>query len=486
MTTLASRWIPALALLLLPATLAVADPAPPPPSEEQLAATHRRMAEGIRGALTDPCLASSRVGMLVRDLPAGIDVSSNREDEPFTPASNMKVLTAAAALDRLRPETVFRTSVVTAAEVRDGALLGDLYLVGGGDPGLVPESLFLLASRLRARGIESIRGDLVGDDSLFDQILRPVGWPERNFHRAFSAPHSALTVGYSSVSVRVRPTGVKQHVAVEVEPFPSFFDIQVQAMTSRRTYNLQVRRGYTNGRNTVEVTGYLPLSRGEAAVVRSVEDPTFYTLEGFRSMLELQGIEVEGDLRRGLAPETARELVYYESRPLYQLVMDLNKYSSNVMAEMLLKTLGAVEQGPPGTTAGGASVVVDWLREIGAPTEGVRILDGSGLTEESTLTPRTLVAALDHVWQDFEIRPEFWVSLPVGGTDGTLKRRLNGTGRRIRAKTGLVRETVTLSGYAYGPQDRPYAFSILVNDHKCPAWKVQKAIDDVVLAIVEP
>lgn len=473
----------AVAFSICPQT-ALAEPAVPTPSPEQLKQTHNGINSGIRRAVKDPCLISSRAGILVRDLAAQEDVFSQHAEDAFTPASNMKVLTAAAVLDRLRPETVFRTSVQTQAPLKDGVLQGDLYLVGGGDPGLVPESLFLLAMRLRSRGVARIEGDLVGDDSLFDATNRPPGWPKRNFHRAFSAPISALTVNYSSVGVTVRPTTPQQPVEVEINPFPRFLDIQITGVTSTRTRSLTVRRTYKNGRNVLTIGGYLPRSQGASSLVRSVEDPTQYTLEGFRMLLEQHGIDITGVTRTGTVPESARELTYYESRPLSQLVLDLNKFSSNVMAEMLLKSLAVSANGAPGTTTGGAAVVLDWLREIGAPTQKLRILDGSGLTEESLLTPRVLVAALEHVWADFEIRPEFWSSLPVAGSDGTLRKRLRGTGRRVRAKTGLVRGAVALSGYAYGPDDRAYAFSILVNDHKCAAWKVQQAMDDVVLAII--
>jgi D-alanyl-D-alanine carboxypeptidase/D-alanyl-D-alanine-endopeptidase (penicillin-binding protein 4) len=447
--------------LLITATPVGAEPAAPSP--EVLARTHKGIEQGIRRAFQDPCLQSARVGVLVLDLVSGEEVFANRANEAFTPASNMKILTAAAALDRLRPETVFRTSVTTMAPVQDGVVKGDVYLVGGGDPGLVPESLFLLAMRLQSQGITRIEGDLVGDDTLFDSMSRPAGWPQRNFHRAFSAPFSALTVNYSAVGVRTVPTVPQNKVQVVVEPFADFFDVENRGVTSNRTRSIQISRTFRNGRNVIRVSGYQPRGGGETSVVRSVENPTFYTLTGFRTLLRQQGIEVTGSLRSGPAPEKARELTHYESRPLFQLVLDLNKYSSNVMAEMLLKTL-AVQQN-------------------GAPTDNLRILDGSGLTEDSLLTPRVLVAALDRTWEDFEIRPEFWASLPVGGTDGTLRKRLQGIGRRVRAKTGLVRGAVTLSGFAYGPDDRPYAFSILVNDAKCAAWKVQKGIDKIVLAV---
>jgi len=470
-----------LLLFALPALALAGPPASPTPA--QIKATHKGISDGITRALSGSCLRSARIGLLVRDLEAERDVFARSDGTAFAPASNMKILTVAAALSRLGPEATFRTSVVTAAAIEDGAVRGDLYLVGGGDPGLVPESLFLMASRLAARGITRIDGDLVGDDSLFDAQLRPLGWPERNFHRAFSAPHSALTAAYSSLSVRVRPTQPGKRVEVELEPFPSFIDLEVTAVTSRRTDSLKVIRTYRAGRNVLRVTGYTPVARGERELVRSVEDPTFYALEGFRTLLAQQGIEVRGGLRRDRAPETAREVTRYDSRPLYQIILDVNKYSSNVMAEMLLKSLAVKMQAPPGTTFGGAQEVLAWLREIGTPTDNVLILDGSGLSEESRVTPRALVAALEYVWQDHAIRPEFLVSLPVGGSDGTLKKRFRGTGRRVRAKTGMVRGAVTLSGYAYGPDDRPYAFSLLVNGHKCPAWKVQKEMDAVILAI---
>jgi D-alanyl-D-alanine carboxypeptidase/D-alanyl-D-alanine-endopeptidase (penicillin-binding protein 4) len=461
----------ALLVLLLATAAAAADPAGGPQA-------------GLQGALTDPCLAKADVGVLVHDLRTGEIVFSRNASAPLAPASNMKILTAAVALGRLRPEYTFRTSLRADGPLVDGVLEGDLYAVGSGDPSLVPESFFLLARELRRKGLRKVRGDLVGDDSWFDAPGRPPGWPARNFHRAFSAPISALTAAHSAVLVHVRPTRAGSRTLVTVSPFPSFFEVENKSVTSTRSDSLQVATAVRDGTPVVRVGGRIRATSPEAEVVRSVEYPTLYALAGLREILATQGISVEGRIRRGAAPLNAEEMAVHVSRPLHQLVVDMNKFSSNVMAEMILKTLGAEVVGPPGTTVSGARVVREWLDERGVATEGIRILDGSGLTAENRLTAQALVEALVAVHDDFALAPEFTVSLPVGGVDGTLKKRLDSVEGQVRAKTGYIRGAIALSGYAQGADGAPYAFSILVNDSPCPAWKVPRTVDRVVSAMV--
>jgi D-alanyl-D-alanine carboxypeptidase/D-alanyl-D-alanine-endopeptidase (penicillin-binding protein 4) len=361
---------------------------------------------------------------------------------------------------------------------------GDLYMVGGGDPGLVPEDFFVMARELRRKGVTLINGDLVGDDTLFDAPGRPAGWPRRNHHRAFSAPISALTASHSAAFIEVQPTHSGGPVEVSVAPFPEAVEVQVMAKTSSKGHSIRIKREVLDGRVVFRILGLLPAGSPPMEVVRSVERPTLYALEGMRSVLESQGIQLAGGVRRGSAPAGAQELVTHRSRPLHLLVRDMNKFSSNVMAEMLLKGMGAEVYGAPGTTEKGARAVLDWLAERGIATEGLQIRDGSGLTEQSRVTPDALVAALSAIYQDFTLAPEFISTLPVGGVDGTLKKRLGSVERRVRAKTGYIRSTIALSGYAQGQNGSRYAFSLLVTGSRCPEWKVQKSVDTTVATIV--
>jgi D-alanyl-D-alanine carboxypeptidase/D-alanyl-D-alanine-endopeptidase (penicillin-binding protein 4) len=452
-------------------------------------ASSRDLNDRIRTVLASKCLNPAGVGIEVVSLKDGVEVFSRNADLPLKPASNQKLLTSAAALALLKPDYVFPTLFYAKESPRNGVVDGDLYIKGFGAPDLVGEFWWLMVQELHRQGLREVRGDLVGDDTYFDYETRPEVWPSTVPDDSWvNAPVGALSFNYDVVTIRVRPgPAAGRPPQVELIPLGGYFKVTNRAVTSSGQSRLFVDRGFRQGANTITVSGSIRLGSSPIEVTKGVENPTLYALAAFQELASRQGIVVRGSARRGTIPEGFREIFRFESKPLAAIVRDMNKHSNNFMAEVLLKTLGAEFQQPPGTTRKGIEVLSGYLEKIGVSTSGMTLADGSGLAHTNRVTARALVHTLRAMNDDFELWPEFLSSLPVAGIDGTLQRRFRQEDlmRKVRAKTGKIAGVATLSGYAVNEADETFAFAILINDYRCGTETIKRLMDRVCSTLVE-
>lgn len=441
--------------------------------------------EQIASLLQLPCLRSAQVGVRVTRLRDGRVLFDRGSDASLQPASTLKLITAAAALQRVGPEYTFKTRFASRALLEGGVLNGDLVVVGGGAPDLTPERLWYATRALAQLGLREVRGDLVADESYFDDDRRPRGWPAATVDRAYNAAVGALSFNFNVVSVEVRPgTAVGERPHARLSPLAAGLDLVNAANTSASRSDLRVLVRRHEGRDQMLLRGSIRRGSRPLTLHRSVADPAAYALGALRELLAREGVTVTGGLRSGRAPEGARDLYVLESQPLSQILFMMNKMSNNMMAESILKTLGAQEAGPPGTTAAGLGVVRSYLNEIGVDTGAVRLADGSGLSRENHLPAAALVRVLEEMPRRFASWPEFLASMPIGGVDGTLDERMRGgLERRVRAKTGRVSGAVTLAGYAHNEDGDMLAFAVFVNHVRCGFPRVVEQVDRLALAL---
>ncbi|HET6279174.1 MAG TPA: D-alanyl-D-alanine carboxypeptidase/D-alanyl-D-alanine-endopeptidase [Candidatus Polarisedimenticolia bacterium] len=472
--------------LLLPAIWIPADRTPPPlPSGRPDTALATRLDRALAARAFDP----RSTGVEVLSLRTGERIFSHNARVPLRPASTMKILTGAAALALLQPEFVFETDILAPGPIdAGGTVAGDLYVRGSGAPDLVAEAWWLMARELARLGLRRVTGDLIGDDSFFDDDPRPAGWPPRSIDSWYNAPVSALSCNFNVITVRAVPGGFPgARPGVDLDPASSFFRITNRARTADRRSDLTVDRLYEDGRNILAIDGDIRLGGGPQVFRRAVEDPTLFALHTFRDIALREGIIIEGALRRGRVPEGAQVLHSHRSRPLGVLVRDMNKNSNNFMAEALLKTLGARIAGTPGTTDKGLAALESYLRDLGVPTTTARLSDGSGLSERNRLHAELLAETLARVHRDFSVGPELVGSLSIGGIDGTLDARFrNGVDRRqVRAKTGRLAGVAALAGYAVNRDGHPFAFAVLANDVRGSDGSAERAIDRLVSELID-
>ncbi|MGV3522987.1 MAG: D-alanyl-D-alanine carboxypeptidase/D-alanyl-D-alanine endopeptidase [Candidatus Sericytochromatia bacterium] len=422
----------------------------------------------LRQLLQQPGLSAPHTGAEIVSLKTGEAILSHNASTALMPASNMKVITSAAALTLLKPEFHFKTSLYTDGYQRGDTVQGNLYIKGYGDPVLNDERLQQLVQELRYNGIRSVSGDLIADDSFFDGERTGRGWKSTYGAAAYSARLSALSLNLNTVEVRVRPTQSGQMAGVTLKPDNTFFEIINKTRTSGGRTRLQISRQLVNGRNQIIVSGNVYVRGRTEVETINLDNPTLYVGNVVQTQLHKEGITLQGRLRQGVTPNGSALLASTESPPLRDIVAELNKNSVNLIAENLLKFLGANYEGVPGTAAKGAKVIQErfLVSQVGLPRNPQMVIaDGSGLSPLNRVTAHVLVSVLKHMYDQYDVSVDFVSSLAISGVDGTLKKRMNTPElkRRVRAKTGFINGVSGLSGFVYTKDNEVLVFSFLMN-----------------------
>ncbi|CAN5841240.1 D-alanyl-D-alanine carboxypeptidase/D-alanyl-D-alanine-endopeptidase [soil metagenome] len=429
--------------------------------------------------LLDPVLQgrAGSIGVAVYSVDRAAPLYLRSADRALLPASNMKLYTTAAALDRLGPDFQYVTSMYADGPVLPGGVLdGNLILAGRGDPTLsgrffADSATYVFdrfAAELRRAGVRRITGRLIGDASYFDDQLAAPGWEPGNLLWWYGARANALSFNDNVVTMEIRP-GASVGDPAQVSFYPRAAGVWVanRARTSSRRGGRSIGIGRRPDIDGYEIWGQVPLGGTPVRYVVAVENPPMFALSAMRDRLERVGISVTGRDQvvydRDLLPQRSRRLVASHVSPrLIELVRVVNKRSQNFFAEQILKTLGAVVDGE-GSFEEGAEVVEELLRGFGVSTRSVAIADGSGLSRNDIVTARTtaelLVAMRSH--PGFE---DYYDSLLIAGQDGD-PRRLNAANAigNVHTKTGTLRGVSALSGYATTRDGELLAFSVLTN-----------------------
>jgi len=391
-------------------------------------------------------------------------------DEPRIPASNQKVLTAAAALESLGRDFAFETRVARGPA-------GEIVVAGEGDPNLsgrwfdgdASHVLRALARDVAAKGVRDAPGGLVLDATRFDDVFTHPDWPADQLHRWYCAPVAALVYNDSCWDVTVRPgSHAGRPAAVDVRPAllaPAILNrcTTVGASARHVVHLARAERGAD-----LQVRGSIRRTSAGIEGHVTVEDPVLFFGRAFRAALEKAGVRV-GAVRRGLTPRDAEVLVSYRSGLDRTLKVMLTN-SQNLYAECVLKRLG------DGSFASGAHTVRRALDRLGVATDGLDVRDGSGLARTNRVTARALYGTL----QAMRDEPRFVDALAAGG-EGTLRRRYRNLGSRMRAKTGTIRGVTSLSGYVTGTTGSRFVFVILANGRSV---RNARALQDRIVSVL--
>lgn len=446
-------------------------------------------------------------GLLVVDAATGETLYQKNADKYFVPASNMKLLTTALALDTLGPDYRFRTTLETNGNLSpDGRLSGDLILVGRGDPNLSnrkfpfdtkeefdgpPEKVLAeLVEAVVARGLKEITGDVVGDDSYFPRERYPDGWEIDDMVWEYGAAVSAIVVDDNTVTLTLTPgERAGSPVQVSVEPAAQEFTVKSEVTTTGAKEKPDLRLTREPGADSVVVSGVLPAKSSAHKLVLAIQEPAQHAGALLARLLAEKGVKLHGKVRAQHDPDAvgAERTVLAEhlSIPLVDSVKLVNKISQNLHTEVLLRS--AARQSGRWTDPEDLTKFPEaFYAKAGIPAGDVVQTDGSGLSRHDLVTPRAFVALLQYA-QKQPWFPVFYASLPVAGVDGTLNERMKSTGisGRIHAKTGSVSHVRTLSGYAETLGGRRLIFSFLSNNESVKNREVHDAIDALCQAMLE-
>jgi D-alanyl-D-alanine carboxypeptidase/D-alanyl-D-alanine-endopeptidase (penicillin-binding protein 4) len=424
--------------------------------------------------MSDSSLRRTEFGVQVVNVNTGEEVFARNADKELIPASLVKVLTTAVALRELGAGYKFSTYLSSDAQVEaDGTLAGDLYVQGFGDPTLVTEDLWRLVYDLRLAGVQKIDGDVIYDDTHFDDDRLIAGWRkdvDLANGPAYFAPLGALSVNFNTVAVVIGPgpeVGGPGNLVLETpsDSVTVVNDVKTGAAQTRARYSIE--RSVRGRRNvTLKVKGSVPMGGSPSRVYRTIVDPLDQFQSVFQSHLRERGIEVSGEHREDQAPDGLKMLARKESSALPIVLARMNKHSSNFFAEHVLKAVGAEVYGEPGTTEKGVRVIEEYLETLGAHVSEFEVVNGSGLTRLSRIRPSHLNGVMIDMAADRVLGPEFISSLSIGGVDGTLWTRFRGEGTegRLRGKTGSLNFVHGLTAYVDGGDGEQYAFTFMVNE----------------------
>ena len=443
--------------------------------------------------------SGAHVGISIYSISKDRTLYTLNSHQSFVVASNMKLLTTAAALVYLGSDFVYETEIFSRGPLTsEGKLQGDIIILGSGDPnisgrfyhGKITAVPTLWAKRVEGRGIKVITGDIIADDSIFDREFICDSWPRDQLSEWYCAPVSGLSFNDNCMDIVVRPNkGSGSLASIQIEPTTSYVKIfntcKTTSLQSEHLYSLY-RKPFTN---SIYVKGKIWSKSVPQKAWVTIHDPALYTATVFKEILEDRNIRVLGDARlvNSSDKNTKTELqkVAVTISSLRQSIDVANKRSQGFYAEQILKTLGAHIK-KEGSFSAGLDVIKDFLSSLGFSAVQYQIHDGSGLSKKNRLTPMMVTKLLTYMYkhEDGDI---FFQSLSVAGIDGTLRRRMNREPyrARIRAKTGYVLGTSTLSGYVETLKGEKVAFSILVNDVKGSIQKARLLQDAICMFLVD-
>ncbi len=478
----------------------------------------------IAALLDQPKFAAARFGVLVKVVGAGQGkiIFERDADKAFMPASNMKLYTSSAALDAFGPEFKIKTSVYATKPVKAGRVVGDLILYGRGDPNLSPRfegenpdryndhtsadkiaPIERLADQIKAAGVKTVTGNLIGEDSFFADDLVGPGWEWDDLQFYYGAEVSALTVNDNCVSFTVKP-GAKagDKPTITVQPQTDYVKIINNATTSvSGAMRVGVNRPLNS--NTIEFFGSIPRNREKFEVNIAIHDPAAFAATLLKEALSRRGVRVMGKVlhtdavarvAKPFDESKLKEIAKVESQPMTEMLKVINKESQNLHTELLLRQLGVNggqheldEYGRPKTTISrGNEARRQFLQKAGVDVTPLSMRDGSGLARQDLITPRATARLLEFMLT----HPHFNVfreSLGIAGTDGTLERRMRDTAAagNFRGKTGTLSYVNALSGYVTTKRGQVVVISSVGNNFVGPGREVTAVLDQICVMLAE-
>lgn len=488
-----TRWLLLVALFLDPVPGATPPAALPASTRAALQSVvdAPQLARGFVGALavavgTRPsaAIAAGSFGLVPYEGNERPELFAYNADRAFTPASSLKLFTAAAGLDCLGAGYRFFTRVVSSTAPANGNV-PDLYLVGGGDPGLTYDDLRELAAAVRRAGVRRVDGDVLGDATRYTDPLGN-GWTVDDLPWYYAAEVSALTLARNQVDVRVAPgPAIGAPATVTIAPANRYLSIDSQVTTVAPDGRTAVTFDRPPGGRAVVLRGAIARDHPAISEGMAVPGVDTYAATVFADCLASEGISVGGQPGAGTAPASTVELASHPSEPLGTLLLRLLKNSDNLYAELLLREIGVKTAGQ-GSPAGGLHGVRAFLAEAGIATDGLRIEDGSGLSRYNLVTPRAVAGVLRAMAFGRE-RETFYAALPIAGVDGTLRRRMGGTAaeRSVRAKTGFLSNNTALCGYVTTRAGDLVVAATFFNHFLCPTAEARALHDRFFVALAE-
>jgi len=449
--------------------------------------------------LSDSSMIHASLSLCVKDSETGESILEYNPERSLIPASVMKLVTTAVAIELLGPEYTFRTVIGYTGSLnkRTGKLSGDIIIKGGGDPAL--GSKYFLdrykdftgrwVDEIRKSGIRKIAGRVIADDSYFDSQPVPAKWLWEDLGNYYGSGAYGLSVFDNTCEIHFKTLADSSGVIL-TGIYPKEYDYEftnhlISAGTSDEGYVFAApysAKGW--------MAGTIPANTEDFVLKASISDPPLLIAKILNQRLESAGITTSGE------PTTTRlELANFSeefasicgtiSPPLSEIIEALNHMSVNLFAEHLLKELGKNRKNN-GSTSSGINVVMEFLQDANIKTDGMFLEDGSGLSTLNAINAGELVNLLIYMKNHGRYFPEYFTSLPEAGKEGTLKNYFKDTAfdSRLNAKSGSMTRVRSYAGYFTTASDRNMVFSIIINNYSGPSQKIISRIEDIIKEII--
>ncbi len=445
----------------------------------------------------DPEFFNAFWGVKIQSLKTGEIIYEQNQNKSFMPASNLKLYTTSAALTKLSPSYRYITKLETDGRIKDGVLEGNLYLKGSGDPticgryngGDVTLTFQNWADSLKARGIDEIKGDIIGDNSSFNGSSYGSGWAADYETDWYAAQIGGIVFNDNCVDMTVNAgDSVGAPAQVTWNPPTKYISIVNETVTTPPDsnppgYYITFHRDWRS--NEIHISGNFPINKPAWHESISVNNTALYAATVLKEVFEKEGIKIDGaaqDIQQTeVKPDYAKAttLATYSSPELWRIVKSTNKHSQNLYAEQIFRTLGEVFYGH-GNMRTGRYVVYPLLSSWGIDTTRIQMHDGCGLSPDDMVSPASTVDVLTAMYHSRYFQP-FYQSFPIAGVDGSLRYRMKGTKAEndVHAKTGTIEHVSSLSGYVTDADGDTLVVSMMVNHFTVPTSLAEKAEDGV-------
>lgn len=451
----------------------------------------------IDDIFNDPAFTNAHWGVVIQSLSTGEYFYRRNEFKNFMPASNMKLFTTAMALLQLGPDYTYKTTLFVNGKIRKDEIKGDLIIRGVGDPTFSSkfyENALVVfnqwADSLLSLGIEEISGNIIADDDAFEEEQLGSGWSWDDETYYYSAIPSAVCLNENCVDLKITPAEkIGKKAIIEIFPQTKFVTIlnDIVTVSDDSVTNIDFYR--ESNTNIIHCVGTIRKSESIIKESITVNNPTKFTAQVFKEVLEAKGIKVRGE---ALDNDEIGETINYEnlkplytqiSPPLKEIIKVINKESNNLLAEQLLKTIGYVKL-KFGSIENGLKASENLLKQMGIDPENIQIVDGSGLSRLNLLTPMQLNSLLRFMYRSKYFK-EFYESLPIAGVDGTISLRMKKTRaeNNVHAKTGYINAVRSLSGYITTTDGEMLTFVMIANNFLVPLKLAENIQDNVCILL---
>ena len=452
------------------------------------AAAEAELPSELAAAIKDADFSTDGIGLFIQGVDNEKPLVALHADLFLNPASVIKLVTTAAALDMLGQGYRWSTEVMYTGNIEGHTLKGDLYIRGNGDPYLTPERFWRLLNRIYIVGIHRITGDVLIDNSYFEPGKVDYAAFDQQPYRTYNVGPNAVLVGFQATEFHLDIDTTGTDPAVKITPFPQSPRLRIinQVKLVNGSCNAWKKRLSLETRNNagmleVVFSGNYALACKQRTLYRRVSEAQDHYQHFFLPLWNQIGGSVDGKITQGIVPADAKRLLEESSISLAEAVRLVNKFSNNVMTRQILLSMGAQKFGPPGTTDKGIAAVNAWLVEHKLDHPDLQLDNGAGLSRDARISAGLLGELLLHVYKQAYM-PEFIAALPVSGYDGTMAHRFNDTPLvgHAHIKTGLLDFVQSMAGYVTTATGKRYVVVLLHNDKRAHTRSAEKLQNRVI------